>query len=193
MSDAAVSPVFRCGNLIYTRRGLVALFAWLLWGDFCFTLMESVVPSVLPLKLRSMDSANWLIGLVMSTLPGIFNTTVCPWVSFKSDRHRGRRGRRIPFILSTMPFLTASLVLIGFSDEIGRWLHTAFFARSAVRQATVIIFLLALFAACFDLFNMFVDAGTKLQFIRRPEHVGLLRWVFFRGWCQKTPSSSPVL
>lgn len=55
-----------------------------------------------------------------------------------------------------MPFLAVSLVLIGFSDDIGRWLHQAFFAGGTIRQTSVIIVLLAVFAGCFDLFNMFV-------------------------------------
>ncbi|MDD2710875.1 MAG: PucC family protein [Verrucomicrobiae bacterium] len=148
----------RCGNLTYTKMGLAALFGWLLWGDFCFTLMEAVVPSILPLKLRSLESSNWLIGAIMSTLPGVFNTTICPWVSFKSDRYRSKWGRRIPFILYTMPFLTLSLILIGYSDSIGVWLHSLCFQDGGVRQAAVVITLLAVFAGCFDLFNMFVGS-----------------------------------
>ncbi len=152
------TPTIRCGNLIYTRRGLLVIFAWLLWGDFCFTLMEAVVPSILPLKLKELSSPNWTIGLILSTLPGVFNTTICPWVSFKSDRYRSRWGRRIPFILATMPFLAVSLILIGFSDDIGRWLHHSFFAGGTIHQTSVIIVLLAVFAGCFDLFNMFVSS-----------------------------------
>jgi MFS family permease len=148
---------FRAGSLIYSKKGLFILFAWMLWGDFCFTLMEAVVPSILPLKLRSLGSANVLIGFVMTTLPGIFNFTITPWLSFKSDRHRSRWGRRRPFILMTMPFLTLSLIFIGFSHEIGAWAHAHLLSGSTVSQATVIIVLLAIFAAMFDLFNMFVN------------------------------------
>ena len=56
------AKVFRAGSLIYSKKGLFILFAWMLWGDFCFTLMEAVVPSILPLKLRSLGSANVLTG-----------------------------------------------------------------------------------------------------------------------------------
>ncbi|MDD2707920.1 MAG: MFS transporter [Verrucomicrobiae bacterium] len=157
-TDAQGRTIYRCGSLVYTKMGLVALFGWLLWGDFCFTLMEAVVPSILPLKLRSLESSNWLIGAIMSTLPGIFNTTVCPWVSFKSDRYRSNWGRRLPFILYTMPFLTLSLILIGCSDSIGAWLHSLCFQGGSVRQAAVVITLLAVFAGAFDLFNMFVGS-----------------------------------
>lgn len=161
MSTPAASsqenPVFRCGSLIYSKKGLFVLFAWMLWGDFCFTIMEAVVPSVLPLKLRGLDAPNALIGLIMTTLPGIFNVTITPWLSFKSDRHRSRWGRRLPFILGTMPFLAMSMILIGFSSDIGAWMHGAFFGGTAIKQAQVTIVLLAVFAASFDFFNMFVN------------------------------------
>ena len=97
MSDAipASEPqpvVYKVGTLTYTWRSLVVLFAWLLWGDFCWTMMEAVVPSIMPLKLRSLDSPNVLIGLVLSTLPATLNLTVTPILSFKSDHHRGIRS-----------------------------------------------------------------------------------------------------
>ena len=154
---ANASKQYRCGTLVYTQRGLIALFAWMLWGDFCFTLMETVVPSILPLKLRSLDAPNLLIGFIMTTLPGVFNVTVTPWLSFKSDRYRSPLGRRLPFILYTMPFLALSLIAIGFSHDIGVWVHSHLFSGSSIQQAKVIIILLAVFAAAFDLFNMFVN------------------------------------
>ena len=152
--QSQAAGAYHCGSLVYTKRGLIGLFCWLLWGEFCFNLMETIVPSIVPLKLQSLGSANWIISLIMTTIPGVFNTTVCPWVSFKSDVHRSRWGRRIPFIFFTIPFLTASLLLIGFSDPLGHWLHKAFFASGVVSQSTVVILLLAVFAGMFDLFNM---------------------------------------
>jgi Na+/melibiose symporter-like transporter len=120
--DPAAS--YTVGTLTYTKMGLVTLFGWLLWGDFCFQVMESLNPAIVPLKLRQLDAPNWAIALIMVTLPGFLNMTICPWVSFKSDRHRGPMGRRIPFILYTLPFLTACLLLLGFSEHIGRSLHS---------------------------------------------------------------------
>ena len=45
---------YHCGTLSYTKAGLFVLFAWLLWGDFCFTMMETVVPSIMPLKMKAL-------------------------------------------------------------------------------------------------------------------------------------------
>ena len=181
---------YRCGTLTYTTRGLVLLFAWMLWGDFCFSLMESVVPSVLPLKLQNLHSNNALIGFIMTTLPAVFNLTITPAVSFKSDRHRGRWGRRLPFILATMPFLTLSLLLIGFSDPLGKWLYGRFFAGGAAGETQVVIVLLAVFAALFDLFNMFVNTVYWYLFNDVVPHEWMGR---FMGWFRVVGTLSTML
>ena len=54
------------GTLTYTTTGLMALFAWLLWGDFCFTLMAVMVPNVLPLKLNQLGASNMLLVLLVT-------------------------------------------------------------------------------------------------------------------------------
>jgi MFS family permease len=149
---------YHCGTLTYSKMGLFAVFSWMLWGDFCFTLMEAVVPSVLPLKLKDLGCANWLIGMVMTTVPGILNMTVCPYISFQSDRYRSRWGRRIPFILGTMPFLCATLALIGWSDDIAGFLHAHSTFLQAYAPATITILLIAVFIAMFQFFNMFVGS-----------------------------------
>src|SRR5471032_1264984 len=113
--------IFRAGTLVYTRAGLFTLFAWLLWADVCFVLMEAV-PGLIPLKLKALDTPNWLMALMMSTIPMFLNATICPWVSFTSDRHRGPLGRRMPFILYTAPFITVALLAIGFSTPITHFL-----------------------------------------------------------------------
>ena len=192
--DGTGRKIYRCGTLSYTLPGLVMIFAWLLWGDFCFTLMEQVVPSIMPLKLHSLESSNWIIALIMSTLPGVFNTTVCPWVSFKSDRYRSRWGRRIPFIVYTMPFLVASLIFIGFSDQLGAWLHAMVLSHRGWTQSMAIVMLLAIFAGFFDLFNMFVGSVywylfndvVPAQFLSRFlslfRMVGILAGMIYSKW-----------
>lgn len=156
--SANSAPRYTCGTLRYTRGQLIKLFAWLLWGDFCFMLMETVVPAILPLKLKHLDAPNWIIALIMSTLPGILNMTVCPWVSFKSDRYRSRWGRRIPFILWTLPFLSAFLVLLGFSSQLGSFIYSLMPAGSSLSPATVMIACIGTFMVGFQFFNMFVNS-----------------------------------
>jgi hypothetical protein len=153
----ALSKTYHAGTLTYTKMGLVMLFIWLLWGDFCFTLMETIIPSILPLKLKSLDAPNFVIALFMSTIPGILNATVCPAVSYKSDRYRSPMGRRIPFLLYPTPLLCLFLVLLGFSDSLGGSLHRILVMRfTHVSPTFVTLCLMAVLIAGFQFFNMFV-------------------------------------
>ena len=149
---------YSVGTLTYTKMGLVALFGWLLWGDFCFQFMEAVTPAVIPLKLRHLDAPNWVIALIITTMPGILNMTVCPWVSFKSDRHRSSMGRRIPFILWTLPFLTTFLILLGFSEQIAHGLHRFLPASWGMSPASTTIACIGLLMVGFKFFDMFVNS-----------------------------------
>ncbi len=149
---------FRLNTLEYTKRGLFMLSIYLLWGDFCFTLMESVFPAITPIAMRNLGSSNFLIGIVITTIPSIFNAIVCPWVSFKSDRHRSKWGRRIPFLMFPTPFVALFLVLIGLSPDIGRLLGHTVLRTTGWTQASIILGLLAVFSAGFQYFNMFVGS-----------------------------------
>src|ERR1035437_9015058 len=111
--------LYHVGTLSYTKAGLAIIFFWLLWGDLCFTMMETVVPLVLPVKLVEFGAPAWTILLVTSAIPQIINVFMNPVISFKSDRHRGPRGRRIPFITATMPILMILLLGVGYGDCIG--------------------------------------------------------------------------
>lgn len=148
---------FKCGTLIYTKKGLMLMFAWLLWGDFCFTLMETIAGSVMPWKFKALNASNTTTSIIMMSLPAVFNFFVTPSISIWSDRIRTRWGRRIPFILTTMPFLAASLVMIAYTDNIAAWLHGLMTSGSPFDQAKVAILVLAVLAGMFDLFNMFVN------------------------------------
>lgn len=174
---------YECGTLTYTKAALAALFAWLLWGDFCLRLMEAVVPSVLPLKLKALGCPNWVMGVILSAIPGVLNMTICPWVSFRSDRTRSRWGRRIPFIAGTLPFLCIFLCMLGWSEDISALLLRHVPALRGVAPATVAIALIALFMALFEFFNMFVNSVFWYLFndvVPRPfigRFIGMLRIV----------------
>ena len=54
----AADQQHRCGTLRYTAGGILTLFFWLLWGDFCFTLMETIAGSVMPWKFKALNASN---------------------------------------------------------------------------------------------------------------------------------------
>jgi Major Facilitator Superfamily. len=152
---SGAGPEYRVGTLVYTLPTLLMTMVWLLWGDLCFSLMESVFPAVVPLMLKQMDTPNWMVALFLSTIPGLLNATVCPFVSYWSDRHRSRLGRRIPFILYTLPFLCLFLVLIGSVPRLAEFLVRQGWLKDSRMVAWV---LMGLFVTGFQFFNMFVGS-----------------------------------
>jgi len=155
----AQSRIYHCGTLTYTRQQLAKLFFWLLWGDFCFILMETVVPSILPLKFKALGTPDTSIGLIMVTIPMLLNTVFNPVISFRSDRFRSRWGRRIPFILCTLPLLVFCLIAIGYADSFGFWLHRvmgAALARFSPNQVATCA--IGAFMIFFSFFNTFVNS-----------------------------------
>ncbi|MCX6969228.1 MAG: hypothetical protein NTV93_03620 [Verrucomicrobia bacterium] len=156
-ATAEKHPLFYVGTLVYSRAGLAWLFMWLLWGDFCFTLMETVVPSIVPLRLNELNAPNWILGLVMLTIPGILNVALNPFISTASDRHRGRFGRRIPFMLFTVPFVSMALCVMAFSTELGGWLHALVGAATGWSAGAVTVGVIAVAMGLFKFSDMFVN------------------------------------
>jgi MFS family permease len=170
------------GTLTYTKLGLFTLFAWMMWGDFCFTLMEKVLTAVLPLQLRSIGASNSAMALMMTTIPGVLGFLVGPAVSYKSDRYRSRWGRRIPFIVVTAPFLCVFLAGVGFTEEIAGFFQNAtILQRYGISSQTATIALVGLLVLGFQFFNEFVNSVWWYLFADVvPEHylarfMGLMR------------------
>lgn len=109
--------VFSVGTLRYTSAGLVTLFIWLLWGDFIFILIDQDLPHVFNLKLQEMGASDRTIALMLTSIPQAMVFLVAPAVSMHSDRHRGSRGRRIPYLMWSTPFIGMFLMLIGCYEE----------------------------------------------------------------------------
>jgi MFS family permease len=143
-----VRKVWTAGTLTYTTSGLVALFAWLLWGDFTWSLKERLVPGVLQLLLKRFGATDTLTAILIGTLPGAIAMILGPIISYKSDRHRGRWGRRIPFLLIPTPVAVAAMVGLAFSPILGGMLHHAMGGRW--NASTCVLCSLGLFWAMFE-------------------------------------------
>lgn len=151
-------PIHKCGTLEYTRRGLFTLFMWLLWGDFCFVCMEMVHPTVLPLTLKGLGASNVVISVFVTTIMNVMNFLVNPVVSFRSDRHRGRFGRRRPFLLFATPFVSLFMVLTAYARPVGTWVKATFLNGSSVSEATLAIVFLGLVVVGYQFFHMIVGS-----------------------------------
>jgi MFS family permease len=118
------------GTLTYTSAGIVALFCWLLWGDFSWSLKERAVEPVAKLLLKNFQVSDMLIALLVGSLPQALGMLISPIVGVYSDRHRGRMGRRIPFLLIPTPIAAIGIAGLGFAPALGRMLHESLGASS---------------------------------------------------------------
>lgn len=108
--------------------------------------------SVAPLAqwyLKSLDVPNLLFALLITTFPAIIGLLLGPIISYKSDRHRGPRGRRIPFLLITTPIAVFGMFGIGLCPLIGPWLHQAL-GTSSPGQTVVTLMCFGVFWAAFE-------------------------------------------
>lgn len=94
------------------------LFSWLMWYDLWLVIMEQVAPTMVPLMLKDHGATNKQIAFFTAALMGAFTIWVNPLVSTWSDRHRGRWGRRRPFLLFATPFCAVTLAAIPFMPDL---------------------------------------------------------------------------
>ncbi len=113
------SKTWTVGTLTYTTGGLVILFCWLLWGDFALSMRDRSVPSVIQLLFRRFEASDTLVGILMVSLPAAMSLFLGPIISYKSDRHRGHWGRRIPYILIPTPIAVGSMIGLAYSSHLG--------------------------------------------------------------------------
>jgi len=112
------------GTLTYSTGGLAVLFSWLLWGDFAWMLKERSAQPVVQVMLGKFGASDLLTGLFLLSLPAAITVVLVPIMSYRSDRHRGPRGRRIPYLLATTPVAAIAMGGIALSPIIGEWVHT---------------------------------------------------------------------
>ena len=150
----AGEKIYSVGTLRYTRRGLLVLFLWLLGGDFALVFFENIFGRFIPIYLNDLHASNTFIGVVTGSFAGLVNIFFLPNLSIASDRCRGRWGRRIPFLLLSIPCTVGSVIMIGFAPEIGAWLHGGLGRWLPVGSAALTLGLLGCFAVSFHLWNM---------------------------------------
>ena len=159
-----VEKTYTAGTLTYTKSTMFLAMALVLLGVFTYSLAVAFVPKIIPLRLKDLGCSNTLLVFIMSTLGQVLNMTICPWVSFKSDRYRSQRwGRRFPFIFYTMPMMCTSWLLFAFVDSESALLVKALAPWAEIAPATMTIILLAIIVVIYQFFLMFV--GSVIYYI----------------------------
>ena len=81
--------------------------------------------------------------------------TIIPWISYRSDRHRGRWGRRIPFLLIPTPLAAATMMLLGYSPPAGRALHALLGGKhAAISVDGCVVLCIGFFWTLFEFANL---------------------------------------
>lgn len=111
------------GSLVYTVGGLLTLFVFLLIGDFAWSVKERAAIPVAQVLLKQLEASNFFVATVVGSVPWALSMLLGPIVSVRSDRHRGRWGRRIPFLLAPTPVLVLGLLGMAATPQAGALLH----------------------------------------------------------------------
>jgi len=150
---------YQVGTLAYSRGGLALVMFWLLGGDFFFQLMESLTPALIPLQLRWAGASDTLIGTLSGSLGAALGFFLYPIAGVQSDRHRGRLGRRRPFLIWCIPPAMLSLVLLGAAKPAGDFLYRIFasLGGAGVTAAGCTIVWIGVCATVFLVFNVYIN------------------------------------
>ncbi len=154
---AVPRKTWQVGTLRYTAPGLVVLFCWLFWGDFAWSMKERTVGPVLQVMLKKFEASDFQVGLLMGSLPLIISMVLSPIVAYRSDRHRGPWGRRLPFLLLPTPVAVLAMLGLAFSPECGIELHRILGSDSPGINLSTIVFLGA-FWVVFEIATIIANA-----------------------------------
>jgi Na+/melibiose symporter-like transporter len=150
-------PSYQIGNIQYDKKGLVRLFFWMLFATvFVMTFFEGGIWPVTqywnnefnfrPRTWGYFGAASTVIGFILG-----------PVISTASDRHRGPRGRRIPFMAFAAPFVGIALIILAFSRDIGGWIYpTVHLHFPSVTDEEVRVATISTLGLCFGVVNMFM-------------------------------------
>jgi Na+/melibiose symporter-like transporter len=138
LDDTAVEHRWQIGTLTYDKAGLIALFWWLLLGDFALSMRDRSIGQVVQLLLKRYHASDTLVMLLMTVLPTVIGMFLGPIVSFRSDRYRSRWGRRIPFLLIPTPVAALSMMALAACPQLGGALNQALGTRSPGLDACVL-------------------------------------------------------
>lgn len=143
------STRLQAGALRYTAAGLGIVIFWLLLGEFAIAMRErSALPGALEL-LRRHHASDTTVSLLMSSVPALLGIILGPLVSYHSDRHRGRLGRRLPYLIAATPVGAAAMVGLAACPWLGQWSDTVLGTWSPGVDNCV----LAWFCLCWGIFE----------------------------------------
>jgi MFS family permease len=74
---------------------------------------------------KQFKASDLIVGLMVTSLPAALGMLLGPIISVRSDNHRGRFGRRIPYLLIPTPIAAAAMVGMGYTPQLAELLSAA--------------------------------------------------------------------
>lgn len=156
-SDAKGRRAWKVGTITYTATGLTLLFCWLLWGDFAWNMKERAIQPMSQMLFKQFKASDLVIGLMVTSLPAALGMLLGPIISVRSDNHRGRWGRRIPYLLIPTPIAAAAMVGMGYTPEFAEIL-AASLGDNAPDALTCRLIVFSGLWAFFEIFTVIANA-----------------------------------
>ena len=155
--------VYTRGTLTYSIPKLALTIFWMMVGYFIYNISTTLPAKMVPIQLDEFGASDFQKMVILTTIGGVLNMIICPYVSFTSDRHRSKLGRRIPFILYSMPFLVISLALFAFADKIGEFIAAENISFFSDNPFTCGIIVLMIIMFMYQFFYMYV--GSVIHYL----------------------------
>ena len=148
--DVPEAPgTYRAGTLTYTFGGLAVLFTFLLLGDFAQAIRERCVSDLFQVLLRKYQVSDLVFGLLATAIPALMTLVIVPVVGVFSDNYRSRLGRRIPFLIVTIPVVVVGILGLAAAPALAPAL-APLFGGGAEGSRVAAVMSLALFWAMFE-------------------------------------------
>lgn len=110
---------------------------------------RSIFP-IVQLEFKKYEASDFWVALLFSSIPLAIGMISGPFISFMSDRHRGPRGRRIPYLIATTPAIVVAIAGLAFSPKLGGWIHGAVGTDWGLSLPQTILIVLGVFLVCFE-------------------------------------------
>ena len=107
------------GRFYADRKLMWSNVGWITFGHFGTALAMTIAEPLMNLRLKAVGVSESTIGLITSGNLWAVSFLVM-YFSWKSDHCTSRLGRRTPFVLLALPFMTVALVLFPLSNQ--KWL-----------------------------------------------------------------------
>jgi len=121
--------------LRYSAWSLVALACWLLVGELGIAMRERWATPTGLVVLARHGASDTTVSLLLSTLPAVLGLFLVPYIGMRSDRHRGRWGRRRPFLMACALLGALAMAGAACAPALAAWLHALLGARSPGMRA----------------------------------------------------------